>query len=202
MTNRSFFGFVAEASLGDALVVWGREVDGALVLEPSFRTRARLTRPTGSGTHRVVVRGASGAELVSTSLQLEEVAHSDGTRVFAVAIPWNDGWEREISAVEVFDVRNPAGARAIERGMATSMLRAGDAAPPDPLASVRIEERVGGRAVVRWDDRRHKLAVVRDAATGEIMALLRKDGTAIRETGRPFEVMLSDGLHTQGRSFR
>jgi hypothetical protein len=202
MTNRSFFGIMAEASVGDALVVWGREVDGTLVLEPSFRTRARLTKPAGTGTHRVVVRGASGAELVSTALPLEAVEHTDGTRVFALAIPWNDAWEREITAVEVFDVRNPAGARAIERGMATAMVRAGDPAPSDPLESVRLEGRAGGRAVVRWDDRRHKLAVVRDATSGEIMALLRTDGVTIRETGRPLEVMLSDGLHTRGRGFK
>jgi hypothetical protein len=202
MTNRSFFGFVADASMGDALVVWGREVNGALVLEPSFRTRARLTRPAAGGTHRVVVRGTAGTELVSATLELEEAEHVDGTRVFAIALPWNDAWERDISGVEVFDVRNPTGARAMEAGRSTAQRMIGAVASADSVPAARVERRAGGRAVVRWNDEAHKLAVVRDAATGEIVALVRKDGDPIRETGRPLEVMLSDGLHTRGRVFR
>ena len=65
---------------------------------------------------------------------------------------------------------------------------------PDPQSAVDLLG--GGRARVRWKSAQYPMAMVRDAATGEIMAYVRRPGDLILTGGRRLEVHFSDGVRS------
>ena len=66
---------------------------------------------------------------------------------------------------------------------------------PDPQSS--MEAAAGGRVRVRWDQAAYPMAMVRDAATGQIMGYVRKSGDSVVSGGRTLELLFSDGARTR-----
>jgi hypothetical protein len=63
----------------------------------------------------------------------------------------------------------------------------------DPEA---VLDRSARRVRVRWDNAGYRMAMVRDAATGEIMGFVRRSGAEVATGGRTTEVVFSDGVRS------
>ncbi|HEY0930474.1 MAG TPA: hypothetical protein VGE27_11195 [Gemmatimonas sp.] len=115
------------ASAQDGLLVWGRVVNGRLIVEPGFHVVAPITPPSVSPTHMAELLDNNGRVLVRFPLDAERVSteypnHSASEdRQFAVVIPWQDAWEGTLDAIRVQDVRSPLIAVARHRGTEPSM---------------------------------------------------------------------------------
>lgn len=190
---------IAAASVkGDGLLVWGRVVDGEIRLEPAFRVTAPITPAARNPTHRVELRDANGGTLLQLPLEANLVDHvlpGHEERQFAVVVPWSATLEAQLAELRVTDARLPL----------RSAVRRTDAAAPtagapqalglsaDPSAAVSRSAR---DVTVRWQNSRYPMAMVRDAATGEVMGFVRRSGAAVATAGRAVEVVFSDGVRS------
>ena len=199
MTDRSTSGFVTSAEstgIGDGLLVWGRVVDGRIELEPSFRVKAPTTLAPRGATHRVELLDAGGASLLSLPLEASVVDHTDPgheQRQFAVVLPWSAALEQRVQQVRVRDVRVPTRATVQRAAEALPSAVGARALADDPSAQL---DRTPRQIRVRWDNPAYRMAMVRDAATGQIMGFVRRQGAVVATGGRHVEVVFSDGVRS------
>ena len=199
MTYRSSSGFVTSvegAGMGDGLLVWGRVVDGRIELEPSFRVRAPVTPAPRGATHQVELLDANGSALLAMPLEASVVDHTPPgheQRQFAVVLPWSATLEQRVQQVRVRDVRVPTRA-AIQRAEAALPSAVGARALADePSAQL---DRAARQIRVRWDNPAYRMAMVRDASTGQIMGFVRRQGAVVATGGRSVDVVFSDGVRS------
>jgi hypothetical protein len=186
----------------DGLLVWGRIVDGAVQLEPAFRVKARATAASARPTHRVEALDTDGNVLVDLPITAEQVDHvtDHDERQFAVVVPWSTTLEQSLARLRVRDVRTPlrSASRASATAVAARLARGARTAPalvmPDPAAT--LEAAPAGRTRVRWNTSRYAMAMVRDAATGDVMGYVRRSGDAVVNGGRAVEIVYSDGVRS------
>lgn len=173
----------------DGLLIWGRIIDGRIELEPAFRVNAPVSAPA-VGTHRIDLLGDDGRALMTASLNAERVDHATGRdeRHFAVVVPWNAQLEARLTSVRVSDPRS------LRQGLVQAgVARAAGQAVTDPQASVIAD---AGAARISWDNPAYRMAMVRDAASGQIMGFVRRSGDAVVTNGRAVELVLSDGVRS------
>ncbi len=196
----------------DALLVWGRIVNGRITLEPAFRVRAPLS-PIVPGTHRVELLDDTGLRLSDVGVEATRVDHVDDRdeRHFAVVLPFSDALAERLSSIRVRDVRSPVlsvtrasavraqlsaqeGAQRAAPGASQQARAAAASAVIDPLAQVSA---MSARATrVSWSNRAYNMAMLRDAQSGEIMGFVRRSGDAVITNGRAVEVVFSDGVRS------
>jgi hypothetical protein len=195
MTRRATAGFEASAtSLGDGLLVWGRVVDGRIELEPSFRVKAPITPAPRGATHQVELLDAAGTSLLSLPLEASTVDHIESGhehRQFAVVLPWSATLEQRLQQVRVRDARVPTRAAVQRAGTAGAV--GARALADDPAARL---DRSARDVRVGWGNNSYRMAMVRDAATGQIMGFVRRQGAAVATGGRGVEVVFSDGVRS------
>jgi len=201
-SNMQAMAFAEAHAPAEGLLVWGRVVDGRVMLEPSFRVTAMITPQPTMASHHVQLMDATGATLLDAPINAELVDHTDAQeeRQFAVVLPWSESLEQSLARVRVSDVRQPlASAERVTVGV--SAPSAGSAAVgrmqaslPEPQSQVTIVD--GARARVRWDTRAYPLAMVRDAATGEVMGFVRRADQMVTTNGRRIDVVYSDGVRS------
>jgi hypothetical protein len=192
----------AAGALGGGLLVWGRVVDGRVLLEPAVRVPAPPTPLPVASTLRLELRDARGGTLLDLPVEAHKVDHvfDRDERHFAAVVPWSPRLERALAEVRVRDVRLPLGAATRASAAVAARARAitgdvaADAVPlPEPDVATEPD---GPRTRVRWNARDYPLAVALDASTGQVMAFIREPGRAIRTDGRPVALHLSDGVRT------
>ncbi|WP_411281868.1 hypothetical protein [Gemmatimonas sp.] len=181
---------------GEGLLVWGRVVNGKILLEPAFRVRAPASAGAASASHRLELLDADGATLLDTPIEAPRVDHATATdeRQFAVVVPWSTTLEARLASVRVRDARSPLSsvARRSPRMMASGT--GGTLVAPQVRA--QVDRTTGGRARVTWNSSAYPMAVVRDASTGALMGFVRRSGDAVVTGGRAIEVVFSDGVRT------
>lgn len=219
MTQRAAAGTAAAAMLAggkqEGLLVWGRIVNGQVMLEPSFRVNSRPTAANYRGTHRVQALDARGATLFELPMASEKVDHvtDRDERHFAVIMPWSAKLERAIASLRVSDVRQPlsvgtlssASTMRAKGSAANGGVSSGKVVPSDidsvpvvmPEANARLSAVSASRSRITWDNGQYPMAVVRDAASGEIMAFVRNPGDVIVTNGRKVEMVFSDGVRSR-----
>jgi hypothetical protein len=182
--------------IGDGLLVWGRVVDGRIELEPSFRVRAPITPAPRGATHQVELLDANGSSLLAIPLEASVVDHTTPgheQRQFAVVLPWSATLEQRVQQVRVRDVRVPTRA-AVQRAEAAWPSAGGARAlADDPSAQL---DRAARQIRVRWNNPAYRMAMVRDASTGQIMGFVRRQGAVVATGGRNVEVVFSDGVRS------
>lgn len=185
----------------DGLLVWGRVVNGAIQLEPAFRISAPITPAAAVPTHRLDLLDGTGASLLQLPIEAALVDHATGheERQFAVVVPWSAALEARLQSVRVSDVRLPT-RTAIRHSARASGLAGAQAAPSarvvagdDPEASLTTE---GRQLRINWRNRAYGMALVRDAASGQILGFVREPGQAVNTGGRKANVIFSDGVRT------
>lgn len=211
MAARATSGMTAAAAVfgakQDALLVWGRIVDGKVTLEPAFRVTSRPTPAAAAGTHRLQALDSRGQRVLDLPITAERVDHAANRdeRQFAVVIPWSDTMERTIATLRVSDVRQPLAAGSVSSAtVARARLSVNAtgaaidaAAAVMPVSGASVTTVNSSRTRVQWNQTAYPMVVARDATTGEIMAFVRKSGDDIVTAGRKVELVFSDGVRTR-----
>lgn len=165
------------------LVVWGRIGRAGPVLEPAFDVVTVPSLPDSTGPYTVEGRDASGDVLFHLAFAGTRVEHLEGERHFAFAVPLDS-------------LRRARLARIVLRADGReASLAAGDATGAAP--SVRAEG--AGAFRVRWDPRKAPAVLVRDVATGQVIAVARGGNARVRGSAHEVELVLSDGVRSSGR---
>lgn len=168
------------------LLVWGREVDGELVLDPSVVVNARPQLPETPGDHRVDVLDERGAPIAGLSFDMPRVGCSetgDGSFVWLVPI---DALEGQRVGTVVVSGRG---------GTAVQQARTADAGAMRRLP-MALDRTGPGRASLRWDATSLPLAIVRDARDGTVIAIGRHGDFDFACEPSRVDVVFSDGART------
>jgi hypothetical protein len=173
------------AAAGPGLLVWGRMRNGTIILEPALTVNAPPRLPGRPGPEQIEGLDGAGNRVFSLSFEGELVPDLPGgeERQFAYVVPLPDR-----------DRARLAGLRLTARGLtalrvSTAALRALSTASSQPVTATRV----GEETEVRWD-RAYPLAVIRDARTGEILALARDGVARLRGKASVLRVELSEGV--------
>jgi hypothetical protein len=161
------------------LLVWGRIEQGRLVLEPAIEVDAPPSLPARSGPHRVEAFGPNGESLFSLSFNGERVADTQdpNDQTFAFVVPTS-----QLRGVDLNRIRFSALGRQVEqRGTG------GGAAP--------VAQRTApGRVRVTWNPASARVAMIRDARSGQVLSFSRNGSVDLRTASDDIEVTLSDGV--------
>jgi hypothetical protein len=180
------------AARAPGVLVWGRLVEGRVVLEPAFPVEAPPSAGDAGGTLQVELRNAAGGVIAAVAVEPLALDHASD-RHFAVVLPLGAVPASAVAAVRVQDLRLPtrAAERVVVRDAAGAPVVAGAAV--DAGARVTAE---GERVRVQWAaaGAPSVMAMVRDADSGEILGFARTSGHAVRTHGRRVEVVYSDGV--------
>jgi hypothetical protein len=211
MNYRASSGLVASAVSGasatattDGLLVWGRIIDGAIHLEPAFRVTAPATPAASRATHRLDLLDDAGASLLQLPIEAALVDHVTDhvEQQFAVVVPWSAALEDRLASIRVADPRAPLRSVA-RRTPFPSPAAARAAGAQTTRAAVEpaetLDRDAGGRMRISWRNGSYGMAMVRDAATGEIMGYVRRSGAGVVTGGRAVEVVFSDGVRSAVR---
>ncbi len=172
--------------LGDAmqsgLLVWGRIVNGQVVLEPAFRVAARPRLPSRPGPYRLEGRAANGSRVFGLDFTPVEVADDpQGSKHFAFVVPMRQEKAAQIASLEL----NSA-------GVYTSMRQAG----VDPV-NVEVTKGAAGRVALRWDERKAPMIMVRDPATGEVLSFARGGNAEVVTDRDDLALTISDRVRSR-----
>jgi hypothetical protein len=161
------------------LLVWGRIEQGRLVLEPAIEVDAPASLPTRNGPHRVEAFGPAGESLFSLNFNGDRVADTQdpNDQTFAFVVPTS-----QLRGVDLNRIRFTALGRQVEqRGTG------GGAAP--------VAQRTGpGRVRVTWNSASARVAMIRDARSGQVLSFSRNGAVDVRTASDDIEVTLSDGV--------
>ena len=185
-------GSVAQADVrGEGLLIWGRVVDGTVLLEPAFRVNARRSATPVSASHRVELLDREGQSLLDIPMMAERVPDvvDHDERQFAIVVPWSARLERSLTRVRVRDARSQL-ASATRTVSAAAVV--GTSA--DPASSTSADSR--GRTRLRWNAQAYPMVMARDAVTGDILGFLRAPGDVFSAHGRAVELVYSDGVRS------
>jgi hypothetical protein len=169
-----------------SLVVWGHMRGGEMVLEPALEIATGAKVPSGGGAYTIEALDAGGATLFSYAFDGDAVADEPGgARNFSFAIPLS---HFDISRLAALQVRGAGG---------TVRVVAGAAAPSGLVARLR-----GGRAELRWNSAAYPMALVRDAATGEVLSIGRGGAVRLGARATDLVVTLSNGVRSTTEAVR
>lgn len=169
-----------------ALLVWGRIVNGKVIVEPAFEIETRPVMPASGGPYTVEGVDASGARVFAISFSGDEVADSEtGERQFAFAIPMTPDRASRLTSV-----------RAVGQGGGAVQGRGAKSAPE---LDATAEAFAGGRVRVRWDAGKHPMMLVRDAQSGEVLSFARGGEVTVRTRDRQVELVGSAGARSRTR---
>jgi hypothetical protein len=182
---------VAEAGECDCLLVWGSIDDAGITLKPAFVVKTRVQLPAVTGSYAVEGVREDGSIAFSHAFEPFEIDHAPSVRHFTFAIPLS---EADRGALASLRVRGPVDVATMTRGPAagqstTSLRQAASAA--------RLRAAVQGGASLTWSRDPFRAALVRDAATGVVLAISTDGEATLGSTPGEVEVILSDGVHSQ-----
>jgi hypothetical protein len=193
MSYRALFGNGATTSGAPqhGLLVWGRVGANGVVLEPSFEVDAPASMPPQSGAYTVRGTDDAGGEVFSISFDGVEIDHVPGERHFAYVVPLAANGRKPAM------IRLSANGReAIRRGVPTAALSGASATA---IASLRTLPAVAQRSRLQWDASSYSMALVRDPATGQVLAFARGGQIDVAAPGQSLDVTLSDGVSSVRR---
>jgi hypothetical protein len=175
-----------------SLVVWGHIEDGKPVLEPAFAARTRPVLPSRPGPYRIEARSTDGRVIFSHSFEGDEPADltDRSLRQFAFAIPLDDATAQSIAQIRL----------TTSSGASTAL----SVATHQGIGSDPVDASIprAGQVAFQLRDPAVRLAVVRDRASGQVLALVRGGTTVLRSTSTEFDIEVSDGVRSVARIVR
>lgn len=173
------------AVTGPGMLIWGRIINGSVILEPSFMVQAPARLPSEPGPHRVEAFDAAGGRIFSLSFSGELVADlpAGAERHFAYVVPLSAQEQARVAAL-----------RLTGNGLTTMRLplRAATGVPAAPEVGA---VRAGTETRVQWNPA-YPMALVRDAASGEVLSFARGGVVQVPAGRAGVSVQLSDGVVT------
>ena len=166
------------------LVVWGRVDQGRPILEPAFLIKTRPMLPASSGPYRVEALDDRGGQIFSLAFETSPVA--DGMKQeehFAFAIPVESSAVAHLTRLRLIS----------SSGTAEQTSQLGTSG----FSEKAIEtSRSAGRLRIDWSGTMSRVVMVRDAVTGDVLAIGR--GTSVEISERTaLEVHLSNGVSSR-----
>lgn len=185
----SSFGFVAPDVAGsdqEGLLVWGRIVNGQMILEPAFRVSVKGNAPE-AGPYTWEARDSLGQVLTSVSFDAPEVADMPNTdlRIFSFVVPFSPSIIDSVYSVHVMNNGKEL-ARVAQRAALPRVLSP---------AAVSVQHLPNHQAQLTWNAQQYPVVMVRDAQTGEIRGFLRDGSASIDDEPATMELQVSDGIH-------
>lgn len=175
---------VGSAAARSTLLVWGRVGPDGIVLEPSFSVTTQPRLPGRAGPYRLTGYDGGGAPVFSMDFTPEDVGDLPGHKHFAFAVPADEALLASLARIEL-------------RGEGRVAARAAGRPSADP--GVAASRRGAGRARIQWEASVFSAALVRDAATGQVLGILRRGDGDVVAPGAAVDVVFSDGVRSVER---
>ena len=174
----------------DVLMISGSVSRSSVALDPVFSVTAPAVANDETG--RMIVEGFDDSDRRLFSYRFSPYAVSDAAadaEAFVVAVPVVAAVQARVARITV---REMSGARGNSRVGSPANARTSQS----PAADVSVVRAGGGRATMTWSSVQHPAVMVRDRATGEVLALLRNGSTDLAQFGarREIDVLLSHGI--------
>ena len=176
---------VAARTSAPGLLVWGRVRNGSVILEPGLVVDAPARMPAAPGPHQVEGVDAAGNRLFSFSFAgdlVPDLPQGDEYH-FAYVVPLSAGERARL-----------AGLRLVGKGLTARQAAIRAPGQPLPAAAISATATAGGTEV-RWNPA-YPMAIIRDAATGEVLSFARGGAVRLPATGRALRVEPSTGVVT------
>ncbi len=172
----------------DVLLVSGQINNGELILDPAFRISAPPLLPKNSGPYTLSGLDEDGNQLFSISFSGARVSRGDA-HSFAFAIPVDRVNIKELEAIRL----QGRGLKALQRANVAAKLP-----QPNVKALPNISaNRSGVKGVtLQWSSSRYKMAMVKNAQTGEVLGFTRSGASEIQTDASQLKLYFSDGVHT------
>lgn len=171
-----------QAAARECLIVRGIvHADGRAELLPAFRTRSLPGPAPHSGAYSLECLDRNDQTVFTTPVELMELGcwPKGRERHFVMALPL------ETAALDAI-----TGLRVLKEGRVLTSLRAasGVAAAPD------LQRLAPDKVQLTWDVTVHPAALVREADSGEVIAILTGGRQAFATRAKRFDLTLSDGV--------
>jgi len=166
------------------LLIWGRVSENGITLEPVFRVHGRPALPQGEGPFHLVISGPDGGHLFSRSFRPTPNSRSGaGQGHFAFIVP-----------LRVMHKRSPSSIRIRGQGFTPVELALGGKIMATPTAPVRLRKRANPGVEVEWSPAAFPMALIRDAASGAVLAFGRRGSVRLPDPPSEIQVLLTDGM--------
>lgn len=173
---------LAQSTPRECLIVRGIvHADGQVDLLPAFRTRSLPTLAPRSGDYSLEGVDPKNQTVFTTPVELQDLGcwPKGRERHFVMALPL------EAAALDAL-----TGLRVVKEGKILTSLRATSAEAPAPEFQ-RLQD---GKVQVTWDVSVHPALLVRDADSGEVVAILSGGRQTFASRAKRFDLVLSDGV--------
>jgi len=190
------------------LMVWGRVKGGVVTLEPAVRMVTRPVVADRPGRYRLELRDELGRTMTGFTFTPDDIDHNEGAQAFAFAVPLDATTEARLVSVAVVGGANgtveqtasPIMAAMIAGAEPTPMITSDDGATrvTDPSATLA---RSGSANRVTWDNAAWPAAMVRDAASGQVLAYLRTPGDEFVPRAGTVRITFSNGIRSATREY-
>ena len=181
-------GMISAGGRSPGLLLWGRVWGDGLELNPAFSLDGHAVLPEEEGPYRLRGLGGDGRVLFELGFAGTAVPHATDPdeRHFAWFVPLAPASIAALARIELF---GPAG--HVEQSVPRARALA------EPEVARMAADGAEGALRLHWDAEVHPLVMVRDPASGEVLALgrsgdLRLPASATREA----EVLVSDGVRS------
>jgi peptidase M66-like protein len=196
MTYRETHPIVASATSARAaepgLLVWGHISGSGIVLEPAFEVVAPVRLPSQRGANRIEGLADDGSVLFSLAFEGDAVDHArPQDRHFAFVVPQSAWQGRALGTLRL--VAN--GQTAELRSTPASAGSLGAQGAQSPL----VRRSTANAARLTWSDPAVRGVLVRDAQTGDVLAIARGGDAKLETTSPDVELVISDGVRSRAR---
>lgn len=163
--------------------------DGSVEMLPSFRTQALPSALPSQGEFTLECQDAQGTAVFSTSLELMELGCSPKghPRHFVMALPLGAKVMDAVAGLKILKGGQIQASQQSATVMSKATARIISAAPE----ALRLSK---DQMQLTWDASVHPAALVRDADTGEVIAILAGGRQTITTKAKRFDLVLSDGV--------
>jgi hypothetical protein len=191
-----------QARDADRLLVWGTVRDGRIEVEPAFVLDGAGSGQIDAASEsdqwlRIDALDADRRVVATTIAPAPKIDHNTNeTRAFATTLQVTPAQQAAIVSLRVHDVRSPLAAASRDRSRAAQVASAVTAARS--AASARVV-RSGDRLRVQWDTTQFPRAMVRDAASGRVLSILRASSDLVVWRGGAVDITMSDGVQSTTR---
>lgn len=182
-----------EAQFQDVVMLWGQITPNKLVLKPAFRMEAPVSVPHKKGPYTLSGYGQNGTQLFSFSFAGSPVADlSKEMHQFSFTIPADQVGIKKLQTIKLSSPNLKVSRQAVVPAQGTNM---GAKAKPHLTVS-RIDSKT---VSIKWKNTRYKMALVKNAQTGEVIGFINNGGAEIKTDAQVLKIYLSDGVHTSKR---
>jgi hypothetical protein len=173
------------------LLVWGRITRDSLILEPAFEVTAPASLPSKTGPYRIEAAAEDGTQVFALNFEGSTVDHgAPDDRQFAFVVPQSAFRGRALGALRLSTPGRFAELRS-------STLSRQELAQQGN-GSLRVR-RIAGDAMVTWSSASVRGALLRDARTGDVLAIVRKPSSKVATSARDVDIVVSDGVRSTTR---